>query len=136
MQYEREPPVIYRLSWITFDSAGSMLFLKDQKRDVLFDPGGRRQAGLPDEEALARKILRDIGVTLYRPQFLASFRAPAHKKKEGTMVEQRLFMAEGFHGPLRPREGLTAVWVSRTHPGPFSYGSKGVIAWAIDQGLM
>ena len=144
---------IYRLSWICIND-NKVLFVKNKKRDALFDPGGRwaprrwifETPGQQRErqiEELTHKVQRDLRITLVKPvTFLSSFRAPAYGKDEGAMVEMRMFMSLGHLGKIleHPSPQLETHWVKSRdlYLGRFAFSPAGeaIIQWLRDQGLI
>ena len=76
-------PVIDKLAWIHIED-GRVLGARSRGKDVYFIPGGKREAGESDEEALVREVREELSVTLdassLRP--LGVFEAQAHGQAE------------------------------------------------------
>src|SRR4051794_41926502 len=83
---ERTPgiigPVIDKLAWIRIEN-GRMLAARSRGRDVYFLPGGKRESGESDEQALIREIGEELTITLHREslRLLHVFEAQAHGKR-------------------------------------------------------
>lgn len=87
------------------------IYLKDRKvletrsrgKDTWYIPGGKREAGESDLEALVREIKEELNVDLLpdtvRPYGV--FEAQAHGKPEGTVVRMTCYMAD-FSGEFVP----------------------------------
>lgn len=87
----------------------AFLYLKDGKllvtlsrgKDVWYVPGGKREAGEADEQALTREVREELNVEL-KPgtiQKYGVFEAQAHGKPAGTIVRMTCYTAE-FDGEL------------------------------------
>lgn len=85
------------------------IYLKDSKvlltksigKDVWYVPGGKRETGESDEEALIREVREELSVEL-KPETIQRygvFEAQAHGKPEGTIVRMTCYTA-GFTGEL------------------------------------
>jgi 8-oxo-dGTP diphosphatase len=82
----------------------ALIFIKDKKilvtlskgKDTWYIPGGKREAGENDIEALTREIMEELGVDLL-PNTITPygvFEAPAHGKPEGTFVRMTCYTAD------------------------------------------
>jgi 8-oxo-dGTP diphosphatase len=89
----------------------AFIYLKDQKvletlsygKNTWYIPGGKREAGESDNQALIREVKEELHVDLV-PNTLrhyGTFEAPAHGKPEGTMVRMTCYTAD-FTGKLKP----------------------------------
>ncbi len=87
------------------------IYLKDSKvlttlshgKDTWYIPGGKRDEGESDQEALIREVEEELTVKL-RPEtirYYGTFEAQAHGKSEGTVVRMTCYEAE-FDGVLEP----------------------------------
>jgi len=133
-----EDETIERLSW-AFVSGGRMLVVRAKKRDVFFDPGGRRQPGVPDEVALARKIRTDLSATLIPTSIalITSFSAPAYDKPGEVMVEMRCYRAEFKERRFHPRRHIAELrLISSTDMLPLSPATEGVRQRLKDEGYI
>lgn len=72
-------------------------------KDTWYIPGGKREEGESDEEALSREVFEELSVPLKQDtiEFYGVFEAPAHGKPAGTMVRMTCYTAE-FEGELVP----------------------------------
>jgi 8-oxo-dGTP diphosphatase len=82
---------------------GKILSTLSKGKDTWYIPGGKREAGETDQEALMREVEEELTVKL-RPQTIkhyGTFEAQAHGKSEGTIVRMTCYEAE-FDGELQP----------------------------------
>ncbi len=96
---------------------GRILCTRSTGKDVYYMPGGRREAGESDAQALVREIREEIGVELIPGslKLFGVFEAQAHGKAQGTMVAITCYTGE-FIGEIKPaNEVEEAAWLSYAH---------------------
>jgi len=90
------------------------LVARSKGKTAFFTPGGKREAGESDEEALLREIKEELNVDLVRSsiKMYGIFQAQAFGKPEGTMVRMTCYEAayEGVPSPTNEIEELR--WIS------------------------
>jgi 8-oxo-dGTP diphosphatase len=93
--------IIDKLAWI-FIHEQKVLVTRSKGKDTWYLPGGKREAGESDTEALVREVFEELGVALRTNTitFYGTFEAQAHGKPEGTMVKMSCYMAD-YTGELR-----------------------------------
>jgi 8-oxo-dGTP pyrophosphatase MutT (NUDIX family) len=66
-----------------------VLFARTDGQDLYYIPGGKRELGEDDIQALTREIREELGsgITMGSLKFMNIFEAPAHNKPEGTIVK-------------------------------------------------
>jgi 8-oxo-dGTP diphosphatase len=113
-----QPLFIDKLAWIE---------IKDQKvletlsrgKDTWYIPGGKREAGETDQQALIREIKEELRVELI-PESIkhyGTFEAPAHDKPAGTFIRMTCYTAR-YTGTLKPSAEVEKMdW--------FGYSKKG-----------
>jgi 8-oxo-dGTP diphosphatase len=87
------------------------IYLKNNKvlttlsygKDTWYIPGGKREAGESDHQALIREVKEELNVDLNPAtiKHYGTFEAQAHGKPEGTVVRMTCYTAE-FSGELAP----------------------------------
>ena len=97
-----------------------ILVARSVGRDSFFIPGGKREPGETDEDALVREVAEEISVHLERSllKFYKTFVAQAHGQPEGTLVQMRCYMAQVEAEVLASAEIEEVAWLSyeqRTH---------------------
>ncbi|WP_439581405.1 NUDIX hydrolase [Dyadobacter bucti] len=83
-------------------------------RDVFYIPGGKREAGESDEEALVREIEEELSVKIDPSTlvFYGEFQAQAHNHPDGVMVRMRCYITTAL-GPFYPAAEIEEVrWLS------------------------
>lgn len=94
--------LIDKLAWI---------YIKDRKilstrsigKDAWYIPGGKREKGESDNEALIREVKEELSVDLLPEtiHYLNTFKAQAHGKPVGVFVQMTCYTAD-FTGELTP----------------------------------
>lgn len=93
---------IDKLAYI-YLKGGKVLTTLSHGKDIWYIPGGKRDEGESDHEALIREVEEELTVTL-KPETIkhyGTFEAQAHGKPEGTVVRMTCYEAE-FDGVLEP----------------------------------
>src|ERR1700750_1620769 len=80
-----------------------ILETKSRGKDTWYIPGGKREAGESDEQALIREVKEELSVDIDPAtiRYYGTFEAPAHGKAEGTVVRMTCYQAT-FEGELTP----------------------------------
>jgi 8-oxo-dGTP diphosphatase len=95
----------------TFIDKLAYIYIQDKKilvtlskgKDTWYIPGGKREAGETDIEALTREVKEELTVDIQKKTITkyGVFEAQAHGKPEGTVVRMTCYQAE-FSGSLQP----------------------------------
>lgn len=94
MKHELAPAIIDKLAWIYIDQ-GKVLCARSKGKSTYYIPGGKRDQGETDEQALTREIKEELSVDI-TPQsieFYGRFSAQADAKPEGTLVQITCYTA-------------------------------------------
>lgn len=104
-----EQAVIDKLAWIHLQD-GRILMALTRGKDTYYIPGGKREAGESDHEALVREVREELSVVLRQNtmRHLGTFRAQAHGKPEGTIVQMTCHTAD-YDGEIAPSEEIEAI---------------------------
>jgi len=80
----------------------STLVTRSKGKDVWYTPGGKREAGETDKEALIREIKEELTVDIMPEtiEYFDTFKAQAHGKPDGTMVQITCYTAR-YQGVLK-----------------------------------
>jgi 8-oxo-dGTP diphosphatase len=103
------PTMIDKLAWISIENR-HLLSTRSKGKDTYYIPGGKREAGETDQEALLREVKEELDIHLH-PQtitFFGQFEAQAHGKPEGTLVRMLCYTAE-FSGAIRAAAEIEEV---------------------------
>lgn len=93
--------IIDKLAWIELKNK-SILSTKSYGKDTYYIPGGKREAGETDEQALIREINEELSVTIVSNtlRFMGTFEAQAHGHAEGVIVKMTCYSGE-YSGELK-----------------------------------
>ena len=82
---------------------GKVLETKSHGKDTWYIPGGKRDAGETDEQALVREVKEELAVDIDPATIVhyGTFEAQAHGKPEGTVVRMTCYQAQ-YSGELMP----------------------------------
>lgn len=96
----------------------AFIFIKDKKvlvtqskgKDVWYIPGGKREVGENDIQALKREVMEELNVTLIDESitYYGTFEAQAHGKPLGTIVRMTCYTAE-FNGEMSVANEIAAL---------------------------
>ncbi len=80
-----------------------VLETKSRGKDTWYIPGGKREPGESDEQALVREVREELAVEIDPASIThyGTFEAQAHGKPEGTVVRMTCYQAR-YSGELRP----------------------------------
>lgn len=111
-QTSTTPPVIDALAWIHV-SGGHLLCVRSEGRDLLYVPGGKRESGESDEDAVAREALEEVSVRL-RPgtfRLVTMVDEVAHAQAPGTRVRMTCYAAEHDGAIAADHEIAELAWI-------------------------
>jgi 8-oxo-dGTP diphosphatase len=104
---------IDKLAWLHIRDK-KLLGARSKGKDSYFIPGGKREAGESDQQALIREIQEELSVDLAPEtiEYAGTFKAQAHGKPEGTLVKVTCYLAE-HSGEIRASAEIEeVVWLS------------------------
>ena len=80
-----------------------VLETKSKGKDTWYIPGGKRELGETDEQALIREIKEELSVDIDPDTMVhyGTFEAQAHDKPEGTLIRMTCYTAQ-YRGELQP----------------------------------
>jgi 8-oxo-dGTP diphosphatase len=105
--------VIDKLAWIEIQNK-QILSTKSFGKDKYYIPGGKREAGESDKEALVREIKEELSVDLIDEsiQYVGTFEAQAHGKPEGVNVKMTCYTAS-YTGQIKNAAEIEEViWLN------------------------
>ena len=89
------------------------LVVRSKGKSAFFTPGGKRESGESDEDALCRECKEELTVDIVKSSIkpYGVFQAQAHGKPEGTMVRMTCYTAD-FEGTLQASQEIEELaWV-------------------------
>ena len=91
---------IDKLAWL-YIREGKLLSARSKNKNLFYIPGGKREKGESDEQALIREVKEEISVDLIASsiQYAETFKAQADGKDDGTVVKLTCYFAD-FQGEL------------------------------------
>lgn len=113
---------IDKLAWIEIKDK-AILMTKSYGKDVFYIPGGKREIGETDEQALLREIYEELNVSIDAKtlNFIGVFEAQAHGHPEGTTVKMTCYSGK-YSGQLRVSSEIEEIsW--------YQYSDKEKVAW-------
>jgi 8-oxo-dGTP diphosphatase len=105
--------LIDKLAWI-FINNKTILSTRSYGKDKYYIPGGKREQGESDVQALVREIKEELSVDLNIKtlQFLGEFQAQAHGHPVGTIVKMTCYTGD-YTGDLTPDSEIEEiVWLT------------------------
>ncbi len=125
---------IDKLAWVHLQDRKA-LFVRSKGKDVFYNPGGKREAGESDQQALVREIKEELKVDLLPDSivYLDTFAAQAHGKPAGTKVEIKCYSAD-FEGELKPGAEIEELaWLDSTDTDKTSATGQLTLSWLKEQ---
>ena len=109
--------LIDKLAWIEIED-NSIVLTKSYGKDKYYIPGGKREIGETDEQALTREIYEELSVTVDKSTltFIGAFEAQAHGQPEGVFVKMTCYSG-AYSGELKASSEIEEIkW--------FNYSNK------------
>lgn len=128
---------IDKLAWL-YIREGKLLSARSKNKKLFYIPGGKREEGESDEQALIREIKEEISVDLlpHSIQYVETFKAPADGKNSDTIVKLTCYFAD-FQGELAPDAEIEEIdFIGYQNKTLCSAGSIKVMDWLKDQKLL
>jgi 8-oxo-dGTP diphosphatase len=128
---------IDKLAWL-YIRDGMLLNARSQGKTLFYLPGGKREKGESDEQALVREIKEEISVdlALNSIKYAETFQAKADGKDSDTIVKLTCYFAD-FVGKLAPAAEIEEIrFISYKDKSLCSLGGIKVMEWLKDQDLI
>jgi 8-oxo-dGTP pyrophosphatase MutT (NUDIX family) len=129
--------VIDKLAWLHIVNR-KILSTRSRGKDTYYIPGGKRESGESDHEALIREIREELSVELdpTKLKFVGTFEAQAHGKAEGILV--RMTCYEGpYTGVIHAAaEVEEVVWLHHADRERSSPVDKIIFDWLKEQDMI
>ena len=129
--------IIDKLAWIHVVDK-RILCTRSIGKDTYYIPGGKRETGETDQEALMREVKEELSVDLLPETltYMGQFEAQAHAKPEGTIVRMTCYAAE-YVGEINPDSEIEeVVWFQHSDRDKSSPVDKIIFDWLRDTGLI
>lgn len=105
--------VIDKLAWIEIDN-NRILLAKSYGKDKYYIPGGKREPGETDAQALCREIEEELSVRVNPGSltYVGVFQAQAHGQAQGVSVQMTCYTGD-YVGQLQANAEIEAIrWFS------------------------
>lgn len=101
--------LIDKLAWIEIKN-NRILLTKSYGKDKYYIPGGKRELGETDEQALTREIYEELSVTIDEStlKFVGIFKAQAHGQLEGILVKMTCYSGS-YAGKLQANSEIESI---------------------------
>jgi 8-oxo-dGTP pyrophosphatase MutT (NUDIX family) len=106
-------PIIDKLAWIYIQD-NQLLAVRSHNKHLFYIPGGKRDPGESDQQALIREIQEELCVDLIAAstQPMGTFSAQADGKTDGTKVQLACYFSD-YQGELKPAAEIAELaWLS------------------------
>lgn len=117
--------LIDKLAWILINNK-TILSTRSFGKDKFYIPGGKREQGETDAEALCREIKEELSVDLIIDtlRFVGEFQAQAHGHPNGKMVKMTCYMAD-YSGELAAASEIEEFkWLTYSDKDQISHVDK------------
>jgi ADP-ribose pyrophosphatase YjhB (NUDIX family) len=128
---------IDKLAWLYIQD-GKLLCARSKNKELFYIPGGKRETGESDEQALVREIKEEISVDLIPSsiKYAETFKAQADGKNNEAIVKLTCYFAD-FQGDLLPDAEIEEIdFIGHLNKSLCSLGSIKVMDWLKDKNLI
>lgn len=137
MQTADVPTMIDKLAWLHVEER-KLLVVRSHGKKLFYLPGGKRDAGESDQEALIREIQEELSIELKQASITPAgvFSAQADAMPEGVEVRLSCYRAE-FDGRLQIANEIAEIrWLGSAERRHLSAVGRRVIDQLVGQGLI
>jgi len=128
---------IDKLAWFHLKDK-QLLSTRSKGKEALYLPGGKREAGESDTEALLRETKEELTVDLIPEtiRYVETFTAQADGKPAGVMVKMTCYQAE-FRGELTAAAEIAElIWIDSRDYAKCSPVLKLILDWLVARDLI
>ena len=128
---------IDKLAWLHIKDK-RILCARSKGKATFYLPGGNREPGESDEQALIREIREELSVELIADtlELVGAFHAQADGKAEGTVVKVTCYRAD-YGGEIAAAAEIEEVkWLGYRDRNSCSPAGKIILEWSRKQGLI
>lgn len=130
-------PIIDKLAWIEIQDR-RILGTLSRGKDTWYIPGGKREPGESDHEALIREIREELSVEILPESilFIGNFEAQAHGHAKDVLVKMQCY-AGSYSGTLQPAAEIAEMgWLTTADMHRISPVDKIIFAFLKGEGLI
>ncbi|WP_243465147.1 NUDIX hydrolase [Photorhabdus temperata] len=105
--------IIDKLAWICIKDR-KLLMTKSKGKELYYIPGGKREVGEEDKDALVREIKEELSISILTDtiNYVKTFDAQADKASEGIIVKVICYQSE-FKGEIRASSEIEKIaWMN------------------------
>ncbi|MBV7388875.1 NUDIX domain-containing protein [Pasteurellaceae bacterium TAE3-ERU1] len=115
-----------------------LLVTRSHNKTAYYLPGGKREAGESDAQALIRESKEELNVTLDENslRFVECFSAQADGKPEGVMVVMRCYQGEFAGSPQPSHEIAELAWITTADLAKCSKAATLVVEYLLSKQLI
>lgn len=116
----------------------SILSTKSYGKEKYYIPGGKRENGETDEQALCREIKEELSVDIMPDTilFVGVFQAQAHGHPVGTIVQMTCYMAD-YTGQLKADAEIEEIrWLNYSDKDKIAEVDKLIFDYLKEKGLL
>lgn len=129
--------IIDKLSWIYIKDK-QVLVARSKGNDVYYFPGGKREQGETDQEALLREIKEELSIDLIPEtlEFINGFTAPAYGQSKGTVLKAACYSGD-FRGEIKPAAEIEkTTWFTSQNKKEATPMGKIILTWLEERNLI
>ena len=129
--------IIDKLAWIELQDK-RILSTRTKGKTVFYLPGGKREVGESDAEALIREIKEELDVDLLEDslQFMGIFEEQAHGHPDGVMVKMQCYSGR-YEGELKASAEIEELrWLDLSNLDIISPVDKIIFRWLKERDLL
>ncbi|MBV1839834.1 NUDIX hydrolase [Photobacterium ganghwense] len=129
--------LIDKLAWIIIQD-GKLLTVRSKGKTLFYLPGGKREPGESDEQALIREIREELSVELLPDsiRYADTFVGPADGKADDVSVQLTCYFAD-FSGELKPDAEIEELrYLSSADEAVFSKAAWIAAEWLKEKSLI
>ncbi|WP_391529153.1 NUDIX domain-containing protein [Photorhabdus akhurstii] len=105
--------IVDKLAWICTKDK-KLLMTKSKGKELYYIPGGKREVGEEDKDALMREIKEELSISILSDtiSYVKTFEAQADKASEGIIVKVICYQSE-FEGEIRASSEIEEIaWIN------------------------
>lgn len=128
---------IDKLAWLHLKDK-RILVARSKNKTIYYIPGGKRDPGESDQEALIREIKEELSVDIlpHTIQYANTFTAPAHDKTHDTAVKMTCFFAD-YQGILKADAEIEEIaWFAFSEKDKCSPATQLIMDWLNSEGKL
>lgn len=128
---------IFKVAWLCTNNK-RLLVARSKDKGAFYIPGGKKESGESDQEALLREINEELSIALTPAtiRYAANFQSEAHEKPEGIQVNIACYFAD-YTGVIKAAAEIEEVaWLRHDEKDKCSPVTRLIMDWAKSEGLI